>query len=35
LREHNHLDYRPIAIDVSLRNGDSGAALRHAVELER
>ena len=32
---HNHLDFRPIAIDVSLRSGDTAAALHHADELER
>jgi DNA-binding SARP family transcriptional activator len=32
---HNHLDFRPIAIDVCLRHGDLAAALRHADELER
>jgi tetratricopeptide (TPR) repeat protein len=32
---HNHLDFRPIAIDVCLRHGDVPAALHHASELER
>jgi hypothetical protein len=32
---HNHLDFRPIAIDVCLRHGDVAAALHHAAELER
>jgi tetratricopeptide (TPR) repeat protein len=32
---HNHLDFRPIAIDVCLRHGDLTAALHHADELER
>jgi DNA-binding SARP family transcriptional activator len=32
---HNHLDFRPIAIDVCLRHGDTAAALQHAAALER
>jgi tetratricopeptide (TPR) repeat protein len=32
---HNHLDYRPIAIDVCLRHGETAAALHHADALER
>ena len=32
---HNHLDFRPIAIDVCLRHGDVTTALHHASELER
>jgi tetratricopeptide (TPR) repeat protein len=32
---HNHLDFRPIAIDVCLRHGDLAAALHHADELEQ
>jgi hypothetical protein len=32
---HNHLDFRPIAIDVCLSHGDVTTALHHASELER
>jgi tetratricopeptide (TPR) repeat protein len=32
---HNHLDFRPAAIEVSLRDGDARAALHHADALER